>query len=123
MQPDTLFRIAAMTRPVTVAAALALADAGRLILSDPVARWLPGFADLRVGVEQDGRLALVPARRPMTVGDFFWGSALGTCFWADPARGLQCVLMLQENDATLRAHYRAWLRQGVYGALLRQDTP
>ena len=43
---------------------------------------------------------------------------LGTYFWADPREGLIAVLMLQENDNTLRARYRALLRNTVYGALL-----
>jgi hypothetical protein len=37
MQRDTLFRIASMTKPVTVAAAMALAEEGRLALTDPSA--------------------------------------------------------------------------------------
>jgi len=41
MQRDTMFRIASMTKPVTVAAAMTLVDQGRLALADPVAKWLP----------------------------------------------------------------------------------
>jgi CubicO group peptidase (beta-lactamase class C family) len=53
-----------------------------------------------------------------SVGDFFWGGALGTYFWADPREQLLAVLMLQENDIAARARYRALLRNMVYGALL-----
>ena len=48
MQSDTLFRIASMTKPVTVAAAMSLVDEGKLALRDPIVRWLPEFADVRV---------------------------------------------------------------------------
>ena len=41
MQRDTIFRIASMTKPVTVAAAMTLVEEGRLALTDPVSRWLP----------------------------------------------------------------------------------
>lgn len=69
MQPETIFRIASMTKPVTVVAALILAEEGRLILSDPVAAYLPAMARVQVGIEMDGRLTLEPARRAMTVQD------------------------------------------------------
>ncbi|MDT5251729.1 MAG: hypothetical protein QOH07_673 [Mycobacterium sp.] len=41
MQRDTLFRIASMTKPVTVAAAMSLVDENKLALRDPIVRWLP----------------------------------------------------------------------------------
>jgi CubicO group peptidase (beta-lactamase class C family) len=70
MQPDTIFRIASMTKPVTVAAAMALADQGKLALSDPITHWVPELADLRVLVDAAGPLDhTVPAQRPITVED------------------------------------------------------
>jgi CubicO group peptidase (beta-lactamase class C family) len=70
MQRDTIFRIASMTEPVTVAAAMALAEEGKLALTDPVTRWLPEMADMRVLVDPTGPLdATVPADRPITVAD------------------------------------------------------
>ncbi len=44
MAPDTIFRLASMTKPIVSVATLALADAGLLRLDDPVAAFLPGFA-------------------------------------------------------------------------------
>ena len=41
MQRDTLFRVASMTKPVTVAALMSLVDQGKLALRDPIVRWLP----------------------------------------------------------------------------------
>ncbi len=48
MTRDTVFRIASMSKPLTVAAAMSLVDEGVLALSDPIERWLPEFAGVRV---------------------------------------------------------------------------
>jgi CubicO group peptidase (beta-lactamase class C family) len=70
MQRDTLFRIASMTKPVTVAAALSLVDEGKLALRDPIARWAPELTDARVLDEPDGPLDRThPARRAILVED------------------------------------------------------
>jgi CubicO group peptidase (beta-lactamase class C family) len=70
MQRDTLFRIASMTKPVTVAAAMTLVEEGKLALRDPITRWLPEFAQMRVLVEPRGPLDKTePAQRPITVDD------------------------------------------------------
>lgn len=74
MPVDAVFRIASMTKPITSMAILMLAEQGRLAIGDPVAQYLPAFADLTVGrpvTGADGRTALVrePAARPMTVQD------------------------------------------------------
>ncbi|BBY61352.1 serine hydrolase domain-containing protein [Mycolicibacterium sarraceniae] len=70
VQRDTIFRIASMTKPVTVAAAMALIEEGKLALSDPVSRWLPELADMQVLVDPTGPLdRTVPAQRPITIDD------------------------------------------------------
>jgi CubicO group peptidase (beta-lactamase class C family) len=70
MRRDTIFRIASMTKPVTVAAAMTLVDEGRLALTDPVTRWLPELADMRVLDTPGGPLDRThPARRAITVED------------------------------------------------------
>ncbi len=70
MQRDTIFRVASMTKPVTVAAAMALVEEGKLTLTDPVTRWLPELADMQVLVDPTGPLdRTVPARRPITIDD------------------------------------------------------
>jgi len=68
---------------------------------------------LGVGVRNAKGLCPVPG----SVGDFYWGGALGTYFWADPAEQLIAILMLQENDMAIRTWYRTFLRNVVYGAL------
>src|SRR5213082_1113007 len=47
MTPDTLFWIASMTKPITGTAILMLQDEGKLNVADPVAKYLPGFANLK----------------------------------------------------------------------------
>src|SRR3954469_23529897 len=47
MRPDTLFWIASMTKPVTAVAILMLQDEGKLKVSDPVAKYIPEFANLK----------------------------------------------------------------------------
>ena len=70
MQRDTLFRIASMTKPVTVAAAMTLIEEGALALTDRVATWLPEMADMRVLADPAGPLdRTVPAQRPITIED------------------------------------------------------
>lgn len=59
VETDTLWRIYSMTKPVTSVAALMLLEEGRLRLDDPVARFLPAFAD--PGCTSAGR---APTRRP-----------------------------------------------------------
>ncbi|MEV1143361.1 serine hydrolase domain-containing protein [Micromonospora sp. NPDC049799] len=48
VEADTLWRIYSMTKPVTSVAAMLLWEEGRFELTDPISRWLPEFADLRV---------------------------------------------------------------------------
>ncbi|PJK20465.1 serine hydrolase domain-containing protein [Mycolicibacterium goodii] len=70
MQRDTIFRIASMTKPVTVAAAMALVEEGRFALSEPVTNWLPELSHMRVLRQARGPLdQTVPARRPITFDD------------------------------------------------------
>lgn len=74
MRPDSIFRIASMTKPITMVAALMLAEEGKLQLMNPVSVYLPQLKQLQVGVEtKDGsgerRLMLEPARREITVQD------------------------------------------------------
>lgn len=48
MTPETMFRLASMTKPITVVAALILYEEGRFLLSDPVSKYLPEFRNMRV---------------------------------------------------------------------------
>ena len=48
VERDTLWRIYSMTKPITAVAAMSLFEEGRFSLNDPVSRWIPSFADVRV---------------------------------------------------------------------------
>ncbi len=71
MAPDTLFRMASMTKLMTSVAAMALVEEGRLALEDPLAKYLPAFAGPEVAVVDapGGEMRLEPARRPITIRD------------------------------------------------------
>lgn len=70
MQRDTVFRIASMSKPVTTAAVMMLVEEGKLALDEPVMRWLPEFAEMRVLDDPGGPLdATSPAHRPITLDD------------------------------------------------------
>jgi CubicO group peptidase (beta-lactamase class C family) len=74
MTDDTIFRLFSMTKPITSVVAMQLIDDGKLRLDDPVAKYLPSFDNVKVGVEkkaEDGSrtLELVPATRPPTILD------------------------------------------------------
>ena len=75
MTPDSIFRIASMTKPIVSVGAMMLVEESRLDLAAPVSQYLPEFKDLQVGIEKrdDGtgktELVLEPQKRPMTVQD------------------------------------------------------
>ena len=71
MQPGTRFRMASMTKPVTAVAALILVEEGRLGLDDPVSRYVPTAATLRVATSEhrdaSGGIPTEPIAEPLTV--------------------------------------------------------
>jgi CubicO group peptidase (beta-lactamase class C family) len=68
VEPDTLWRIYSMTKPVTSVAALMLVEEGRLSLDDPVSDHLPAFAGQRVYVSGSGAEATTrPVEHPVLV--------------------------------------------------------
>jgi CubicO group peptidase (beta-lactamase class C family) len=69
MAHDSIFRIFSMTKPIVSVGIMMLVEDGHFILSDPVAKFIPEFANIKVGVENNGKLDLVPVKRPMTVQD------------------------------------------------------
>jgi CubicO group peptidase (beta-lactamase class C family) len=74
MNPDAIFWIASMTKPVTSVAAMMLVEEGKLDLDAPVSRYLPDLRDMQVATEEAEpatgvKFALVPPKRLMTVRD------------------------------------------------------
>jgi CubicO group peptidase (beta-lactamase class C family) len=87
IERDTIFRIASMTKPITTAAALMLLDEGRFALDDPIARWAPEMAEMRVLRSPLGSLDdTVAADRLITFEDLLThrsGITYGA-FWPGP---------------------------------------
>jgi CubicO group peptidase (beta-lactamase class C family) len=74
MTPDTLFALHSMTKPITSVAAMMLVDAGKMALNDPIAKYIPAFANVQVGVaskDKTGKpiLKRVAPKRPPTIAD------------------------------------------------------
>jgi CubicO group peptidase (beta-lactamase class C family) len=75
MSKDAIFRIASMSKPVTQVAAMLLYEEGTILLDEPVAKYLPQFKDVKVGIEKKDpaggqpALDLVPAQRPILIHD------------------------------------------------------
>jgi CubicO group peptidase (beta-lactamase class C family) len=105
MTADTIFRLYSMSKPITSVAAMMLVEDGKLRLDDAVAKYIPAFADVKVGVEnrgEDGKseLVLEPLDRPITVEDLLrHTSGLTYGFYGDSAvRELYANSDLFEGD-------------------------
>ncbi len=74
MKMDTIHRIYSMSKPITTTALMMLYEEGKFQLNDPIAKYMPEFAKMNLGVEErdaNGRLNsyTVPAKRIITVRD------------------------------------------------------
>jgi len=72
MKKDAIFRIASQTKAITSVAIMMLYEEGKLLLDDPVSRYIPSFANQKVldkFNEADSSYTTVPAKRPVTIRD------------------------------------------------------
>ena len=74
MTADAIFPIHSVTKTITSVAAMMLVDRGRISLDDPVSKYIPSFAGMKVGVEKKDELGrpvldLVPLSRPINIED------------------------------------------------------
>ncbi|RST09485.1 serine hydrolase, partial [Streptomyces sp. WAC05950] len=146
MSRDTIFRMASTSKPVTMAASMALLDDCRLRLDDPVDQWLPELADRQVLKRIDGPIDdTEPARRPITVRDLLTSTfglgidltAVGSpIFNAIFANGVfsQGAVPLPEQDEWMRRlgtlplmrqpgeHWQYHLSHDVLGVLVSRVT-
>ena len=85
MRRDTIAQIYSMTKPVTGVALMQLWEAGKFHLDDPLAKYLPEYANMRVyaGKDAAGEPRYVPAERPITVRDILRHTA-GFAYGAGP---------------------------------------
>ena len=94
----SLFRIASMTKPVTSVAALMLMEEGKLVLEDPLGKFLPEWSKTTVAVanpKAKNGYDVVPAKRPVTICDLLSHTA-GISYGTGPGE-------------------KAWKDAGVYG--------
>ncbi|HEU4486422.1 MAG TPA: serine hydrolase domain-containing protein [Povalibacter sp.] len=84
MSTDTLFRIASQTKALTSVATLVLIEEGKLLLSDPVAKYIPEFSKTTVAVKDThGNVEIVPATRQITIKDLLTQSS-GMSYGTEP---------------------------------------
>lgn len=69
MGTDAIFRIYSMTKPIVSVAVMMLWEEGRLLLSDPVSKYIPAFADTQVAVMDGETIRRTPALQPIMVQD------------------------------------------------------
>jgi CubicO group peptidase (beta-lactamase class C family) len=70
MRPDTIFRIFSMSKPVTSVAVMMLYEEGRILLTDPISKYIPSLKSPKVLVRGDGgATSTVPAKREITIRD------------------------------------------------------
>lgn len=93
-QPDpmpvgAIFRIASQTKAITSVAVMMLMEEGKLLLDDPVSKYIPEFKETEVAVRAEGKdvrgYSLVPARRQITIRDLLTHTA-GISYGDGPAR-------------------------------------
>jgi CubicO group peptidase (beta-lactamase class C family) len=90
IRPDTIFRIASMSKAVTSVAIMMLQEEGKLLLSDPVSKFIPAFKSTTVMVPPPpdavpgGAVAAVPAKRSITIRDLLTHTA-GISYGTGPA--------------------------------------
>ncbi len=103
MQEDTIFRIASQTKALTSTAVMMLMEEGRLVLDDPLGKFLPEWSKTTVAVAKEkGGYEVVPARRPITIRDLLSHTA-GISYGTGPGE-------------------KAWKDAGVYGWYFADKT-
>jgi len=77
MQYDTMFRIASQTKAIISVAVMILQEEGRLLIQDPVGKYLPEFMETTVAVPDSSErgYTVVPANRPITIRDLLMHTA------------------------------------------------
>ncbi len=105
MTSDAIFRLYSMSKPITSVAAMMLVDDGKMSLDDPLSKFIPAFADVRVAVEKhdengSATLATEPLVRPIRILDLLrQTSGITYGFYGDsPVRKLYASSGLFEGD-------------------------
>lgn len=77
MQHDTMFRIASQTKAIISVAVMILQEEGKLLIQEPVGKYLPEFMETTVAIADSSErgYAVVPARRLITIRDLLMHTA------------------------------------------------
>lgn len=91
MTTDAIFRVASQSKAVTSVAVMILFEEGKLLLGDPVSKYIPEFAKTTVAVPDASKKGpgykIVPAKRPITIRDLLTHTA-GISYGDGPAKAL-----------------------------------
>lgn len=99
LQPDTIYRIASMSKPITAVAAMMLLEEGKVQLEDPIAKFIPEFADPQVFSDGD---KTIPANCEITIRHLFTHtSGIGYAFLNDRLGALMEKAGLKESPIKL----------------------
>jgi CubicO group peptidase (beta-lactamase class C family) len=105
MTPNTIFRLYSMSKPITSVAIMMLVEDGKLSLDDPIEKYIPAFADAKVGIDgldENGHptLTLQPLRRSITIEDLLQHTSGITygIYGDDPARTRYAAADLFNGD-------------------------
>jgi CubicO group peptidase (beta-lactamase class C family) len=103
MPKDAIFRIASQTKALTSVGVMMLMEEGKLVLDDPLAKFLPEWSKTTVAVAKDkGGFDVVPAKRAITIRDLLSHTA-GISYGTGPGE-------------------KAWKDAGVYGWYFADKT-
>jgi CubicO group peptidase (beta-lactamase class C family) len=98
MPTDAIFRIASQTKAVTSVAVMILLEEGKLLLGDPISKYIPEFKKTTVAVPDGSKKGpgykIVPAKRAITIRDLLTHSA-GISYGDGPAKDLYKAAGLQ----------------------------
>jgi CubicO group peptidase (beta-lactamase class C family) len=93
LKKDSLFRIYSMTKPFASVAAMMLFEEGKLLLSDPVSKYIPAFKDVQVGVIEKNAESkeTVTTKKPTTTMTVFHllTHTSGLNYWFYPPKAIQ----------------------------------
>jgi CubicO group peptidase (beta-lactamase class C family) len=98
MPTDAIFRIASQSKAVTTTAVMILFEEGRILLDDPIGKYIPEFKTTTVAVPEKSRKGpgykILPAKRPITIRDLLTHTA-GISYGNGPAKDLYAKAGLQ----------------------------
>ncbi|MDO8957029.1 MAG: serine hydrolase domain-containing protein, partial [Deltaproteobacteria bacterium] len=92
MEKDSIFRVYSMTKSITAVAASILLEEGKLLLADPVAKYIPSFKDIQVGAikkDETGKevVTMVKPSNVMTIQDLLRHTS-GLSYWFYPPKAI-----------------------------------